>query len=142
MNRKFRCNTPPYPEHGKWKLVKGKAKPGDRILEGSVIIFECDPGYKLSTKIKYLFCDEDWEYMDIPECEGKNKTFLTIIQDLSNEIDRFVSSCSGVSSAIRFNHIHAEMHRQKGKTGQMQRGPERDVSGIQLRPFLRDPLRI
>ncbi|XP_023310759.1 uncharacterized protein LOC108917697 isoform X2 [Anoplophora glabripennis] len=83
ISDRIECKLPPYPQHGKWKLAGGKAKPGDTVLESSVIVFECDVGYKLSSKIKHLYCDEDWDSIEIPECEEScPKLYSSTIYDL------------------------------------------------------------
>ncbi|XP_018569606.1 uncharacterized protein LOC108909686 [Anoplophora glabripennis] len=62
-----RCTLPPHPEQGHWKLLNGKANPGEKVLIASVITFECKSGYKLSSKIP-LVCLGEWS-SQAPQCE-------------------------------------------------------------------------
>ncbi|XP_018574095.1 uncharacterized protein LOC108913103 [Anoplophora glabripennis] len=68
-NIEERCTLPPFPEHGEWKLLNGKASPGDKIPKNSVVKFECSFGYKLS-QIQYRVCDDKWNSGPFPECEA------------------------------------------------------------------------
>lgn len=65
----FRCTLLPYPEHGIWKLLKGQGQPGDEVPIGSVITFECDPGYRLPKDAPSV-CLGQWS-SQIPQCESK-----------------------------------------------------------------------
>ncbi|XP_018569615.1 limulus clotting factor C [Anoplophora glabripennis] len=61
------CTLPSHPEHGRWTVLNGNGNPGGRVLIASVIIFECDAGYKLSSKIP-LVCLGQWS-SPAPECD-------------------------------------------------------------------------
>lgn len=72
MDKNFEelCLLPPkYPAHGKFFIENDEDKlPGDVVFTSTVLIMECDDGYKLSPNIPRVKC-EDIEYM--PKCIGK-----------------------------------------------------------------------
>lgn len=65
------CELPLHPISGKWSIVNGDGRPGDRISKNTVLKFECDPEYKLSARSSFLICDENWNISKVPVCESK-----------------------------------------------------------------------
>ncbi|KAJ8955198.1 hypothetical protein NQ318_009094, partial [Aromia moschata] len=63
------CTLPPYPDNGRWNLLNGDGHPGEQIPFNSVIKYECDKGYKLTSGFQYRVCDKDWNDSSIRECE-------------------------------------------------------------------------
>ncbi|CAH1101631.1 unnamed protein product [Psylliodes chrysocephalus] len=63
------CLLPPHPRYGKWDVVDGERKTGDRIEKYSVLKFECTDGYLLTSESPYVTCDEKWNSDNFPKCE-------------------------------------------------------------------------
>ncbi|XP_018569609.1 uncharacterized protein LOC108909690 [Anoplophora glabripennis] len=86
------CTIPPHPEHGRWKLLNGEANPGDTVQIASILTFECNAGYKLSSKIPSV-CLGEWS-SPVPECEelcpplySSNTYDLKCVDKLGKEIN-------------------------------------------------------
>ncbi|KAJ8955197.1 hypothetical protein NQ318_009093 [Aromia moschata] len=70
------CTLPPYPENGRWNLLNGNGQPGGQISFNSVIQYECDKGYKLTSGSQYRVCNKDWNDSSFRECESKQPFML------------------------------------------------------------------
>lgn len=59
---------PEYHKYGKWSILSGAGKPGDRIGEGSILVNECDNGYTQIEETSYCYSGRWTESF---ECQSK-----------------------------------------------------------------------
>ncbi|XP_018569610.1 uncharacterized protein LOC108909691 [Anoplophora glabripennis] len=70
-NAGITCELPLHPVSGKWSIINGDGKPGGHVSKNTVLRFDCDPEYKLSSRSSFLICDENWNLSKVPTCERK-----------------------------------------------------------------------
>ncbi|XP_018569614.1 uncharacterized protein LOC108909693 [Anoplophora glabripennis] len=70
-NAGITCELPLHPVRGKWSIINGNGKPGGHVSKNTVLRFECDPEYRLSSRSFLLICDENWNLSKVPTCERK-----------------------------------------------------------------------
>ncbi|KAG5892105.1 hypothetical protein JTB14_008074 [Gonioctena quinquepunctata] len=64
----FKCTLPSYPDNGRWVVVHGEGRPGEKVDYDTGLKFICHPGYKLSPKHPYILCDTNWDPKSMPKC--------------------------------------------------------------------------
>lgn len=67
------CTLPSQPENGKWSIIGGSTPPENRVSINTILKYECNAGYKLSSPTPYVICDQNWDASRLPECESKWK---------------------------------------------------------------------
>ncbi|XP_019881235.1 uncharacterized protein LOC109609057 [Aethina tumida] len=78
---KTSCVLPEYHKHGKWSILSGAGKPGDRIGEGSILVNECDNGYTQIEETSYCYSGRWTESFECQRlCPPVHSTVSTVVK--------------------------------------------------------------